>query len=206
MGTVYTLPVYSGSDWNTATVLRNNGLLFGLQKTSNLPDGYLYMLADSPGIKLACWSDTSEGRYEGYVIGNGIAHRNYVFSDTRLGAPYTVTANETQVTMFLMSSYTLPTSTGYEVILDLFESEEAARNALLPVITYPITYSSSNSTVSGPSEAAVGDTVTVSAVPDVGYGITDASTQILVTNNDVAVPYTWDAANQRITFTMPDPS
>lgn len=72
--------------------------------------------------------------------------------------------------------------------------------------TYPITYHYTNSTVSGPTEAAVGDTVTVSAVPDVGYGITDASTQILVTNDDVAVPYTWDAANNRITFTMPQPT
>lgn len=71
---------------------------------------------------------------------------------------------------------------------------------------YPITYSFSNSTVSGPSEATVGDTVTVSAVPDVGYGITDASSQIFVTNNDVAVPYTWDAVNNHITFTMPNPS
>lgn len=72
--------------------------------------------------------------------------------------------------------------------------------------TYPITYHSINSTVSGPSEALVGDTVVVSAVPDVGYGITDAPTQILVTNDDVAVPYTWDASNQRITFTMPQPA
>lgn len=206
MGTVYTLPVYSGSDWNTATVLRNNGLLFGIQKSSNLPDGYLYMLADSPGIKLACWNDTSTGNYKGYVIGNGIAHRNYAYPDNKLGSGYTVTANETQVTMFLISSYSLPTSTGYEVILDLFESEEAARNALLPVITYPITYSSSNSTVSGPSEAAVGDTVTVSAVPDNNYGITNAASQILVTNNDVAVPYQWNPSTNTITFTMPDPS
>ena len=75
-----------------------------------------------------------------------------------------------------------------------------------PAVSYPITYHYTNSTVSGPSEAVVGDTVIVSAVPDVGYGITDASTQIIVTNNDIAVPYTWDAVNQRITFTMPDPS
>lgn len=91
-------------------------------------------------------------------------------------------------------------------LLNGFSSKEEVRNALVPQVTYPITYSYSNSVVNGPSEAAVGDTVTVSAVPDVGYGITDASTQILVTNNDVAVPYTWDAVNQRITFTMPDPS
>lgn len=72
--------------------------------------------------------------------------------------------------------------------------------------TYPITYSYTNSTVSGPAEAAIGDTVIVSAVPNVDYGITDASSQIIVTNNDVAVPYTWDAANNTITFTMPDPT
>lgn len=76
----------------------------------------------------------------------------------------------------------------------------------ISALSYPITYHYTNSTVSGPAEAAVGDTVTVSAVPNVGYGITDATTQILVTNNDVAVPYTWDAATNRITFTMPDPS
>lgn len=90
--------------------------------------------------------------------------------------------------------------------LDMYSSREEAREALGWYDTYPITYHYMNSIVSGPSEAAVGDTVTVSAVPDVDYGITDASTQILVTNNDVTVPYTWDATNNRITFTMPDPS
>ena len=82
------------------------------------------------------------------------------------------------------------------------ELEEALSNYYSKL--YPITYSYTNSVVSGPAEAAVGETVTVSATPDIGYGITDASTQILVTNNDVAVPYTWDATNQRITFTMPE--
>lgn len=92
--------------------------------------------------------------------------------------------------------------------IDCYETRQAAEEAMSYYMAnyYPITYHYTDSTVSGPSEAAVGDTVTVSAVPDVGYGITDASTQILVTNNDVAVPYTWDATNQRITFTMPDPT
>lgn len=87
----------------------------------------------------------------------------------------------------------------------VYDTVEEAERAL-GIGVFPITYHYTDSTVSGPSEAAIGDTVTVSAVPDVGYGITDTSTQILVTNNDVAVPYTWDAANNRITFTMPDPS
>lgn len=71
---------------------------------------------------------------------------------------------------------------------------------------YPITYSYTNSTVSGPSEAAIGDTVTVSAVPDNNYGITDPASQILVTNNDVAVEYQWNPSTNTITFVMPDPS
>lgn len=80
-------------------------------------------------------------------------------------------------------------------------------NGYIPVTyKYPISYSYTNSTVSGPSEAAVGDTVTVSAVPDNNYGITDAASQILVTNNDVAVSYNWNPTTNTITFTMPDPS
>lgn len=71
---------------------------------------------------------------------------------------------------------------------------------------YPITYHYTNSTVSGPTEAAVGDTVVVSAVPDNNYGITDPATQILVTNNDVAVEYQWNPTTNTIMFTMPDPS
>lgn len=94
----------------------------------------------------------------------------------------------------------------FPVITSSYNSIQEAVNSLPIASLYPITYHYTNSTVTGPSEAAVGDTVTVSAVPDVGYGITDTSTQILVTNNDIAVPYTWDSANNRITFTMPDPS
>ncbi len=71
---------------------------------------------------------------------------------------------------------------------------------------YPITYHYTNSTVSGPAEAAIGDTVTVSAFPDTDYGITDPTTQISVTNNDAPVNFTWDAATNTITFTMPDPT
>ncbi len=87
-----------------------------------------------------------------------------------------------------------------------YSSESELRAALSNLVRYPITYHYTNSTVSGPAEAIVGDTVTISAIPDVGYGITDASTQILVTSNDIAVPYTWDATNNRITFTMPNPT
>ena len=96
--------------------------------------------------------------------------------------------------------------TSVTLLVDYYETEEAALEAISQYVTYPITYSYTNSTVSGPSEAAVGDSVAVSAVPDVDYGITDQSSQIAVTCNDEPVAFSWDATNQRITFTMPDPS
>lgn len=101
-------------------------------------------------------------------------------------------------------SYAVPSSV---LEFDAFDSiDDMAQFIIGESRKFPITYQYTNSTVSGPAEAVVGDIVTVFAMPDVGYGITDASTQILVTNNDIAVPYTWDATNKRITFTMPDPS
>ena len=84
------------------------------------------------------------------------------------------------------------------------EAQEALENAV--GITFPITYHYTNSTVSGPSEATVGETVVVSAVPDNNYGITDPTSQISVTNNDVAVSYEWNPSTNTITFVMPDPS
>lgn len=79
---------------------------------------------------------------------------------------------------------------------------------VLPISStkYPITYSYSNAAVSGVTEAAIGDTVVVSAVPNINYGITDQASQIIVTNNDVAVPYEWNPSTNTITFTMPDPT
>lgn len=110
-------------------------------------------------------------------------------------------------------NYTLGTASGAFAITDSISSideliAKAAENGIYPYsyTGYPITYHYTNSIVSGPAEAAVGDTVTVSAIPDNNYGITDASSQILVTNNDVAVSYNWNPTTNTITFTMPDPS
>lgn len=87
----------------------------------------------------------------------------------------------------------------------MYSSYEEAL-AAISVANYPITYHYTNSTVSGPSEAVVGDTVTVSAVPNNNYGITDPASQILVTNNDVAVSYQWNSSTNTITFVMPEPT
>lgn len=71
-------------------------------------------------------------------------------------------------------------------------------------VTYPITYRPTNcSFPNAPTEAAVGDTVTVPVAFEEGYGIVNPS-DIYVTCNGVSVPSTYN--NGTLTFTMPDPS
>lgn len=205
MGTVYELPIVTGfsvtppfSSQTTEaniTLIHNNGLL--MQTDGSL---YGYIGSSISGVTVAFWVENNRlqriekqgptNQYRCYSV-----HQwPYVASNESLELSYYV-ADE-----FLYASSGLLNGT---IEVDLFDNRDEAERAIGATTLYPITYHYTNSVVSGPSEAAVGDAVTVSAVPDVGYGITDATTQILVTNDDVAVPYTWDAATNRIMFTMP---
>lgn len=221
MGTVYTLPVvvplentWSGwinqssatsqqlADYNT---VKNNGLnyYYGATLTQNSSIHTLWIVADDV-VRVAYFKYNTEIVHPLFYAVNAC---NYTTGGTRTSDNY-IRCTMTALTPGIVEK----TPTGDLITstiaagIDVYENYNDAYAALSATITYPITYHYTNSAVSGPLEAAIGDTVTVSAVPDVDYGITDASTQILVTNNDVAVPYTWDAANNRITFTMPDPS
>lgn len=88
-----------------------------------------------------------------------------------------------------------------------FDSYNDALYALThynPIATYPITYRPTNcSFPNAPTEAAVGETVTVAVMFEEGYGIVNPS-DIYVTCNGVSVPSTYN--NGTLTFTMPDPS
>lgn len=68
-----------------------------------------------------------------------------------------------------------------------------------PTITYRLT----NATTTGPSEAAIGDTVIVPLTFPEGYGVVNPSTDAYVTCNGVLVPSTY--SNGQLVFTMPDP-
>lgn len=70
--------------------------------------------------------------------------------------------------------------------------------------TFTITYRDTNCTHSGPDEASIGDTVTVSFQFTSGYGIVNPSSDVYVTNNGVVIPSQY--SNGVLTFTMPDPS
>lgn len=81
---------------------------------------------------------------------------------------------------------------------------EAIDNYVYPSVTYPITYRLTNCTApSAPTEAVVGDNVTVIPSFSEGYGIVNPS-DIYVTCNGVTIPSTY--SNGVLTFTMPDPS
>lgn len=74
-----------------------------------------------------------------------------------------------------------------------------------PVTQYPITYRLTNATApDAPTEAEIGDTVTVELEFPEGYGIVNPQTDIYVTCNGVTVQSSYSAG--RLVFTMPDPT
>lgn len=189
-----------------------------------------YMLDGSKNFERRTWATSGE-IYTGYCLRNNKSIIVYVFPD--IVTSYTQGCDcvydrddkycgvgiirdnqfntEHREGYYYRVNYDTATFVSASSFLPLYNSLEDIlldADSMFPAspTSYPITYYYTNSTINGPSEAAIGDTVTVTAVPDVDYGITDASTQILVTNNDIAIPYTWDATNNRITFTMPDPT
>lgn len=222
MGTVYVLPnigeysftdVLTGVPWSSLTPEQQNAA------TKILSDG----LQIKTGVQIGTYYYSDEfDACDGRTVFTQFIENGYLYNIRRVydtcrqyhltrgitaSHNYTLTSFVSNTGINAQSSSTYPPATSN---LDYYNTRQDAISALenyvYPTVSYPITYHYTNSTVSGPLEAAVGETVTVSAVPDVDYGITDASSQIIVTNNDIAVPYTWDAANNRITFTMPDPS
>lgn len=83
--------------------------------------------------------------------------------------------------------------------------EEAVIQSGVYGIRQPITYRLTNCTApSAPTEAVIGDTVTVSLQFSSGYGIVNPSSDVYVTNNGVVVPSQY--SNGVLTFTMPNPS
>lgn len=74
-------------------------------------------------------------------------------------------------------------------------------------ISYPITYNANHCTLSGPEEAAIGDTVEVTVTPDTGYQMPLIPGNLIkLTNNGSPVNFSWDSTTSKITFTMPDPT
>lgn len=102
--------------------------------------------------------------------------------------------------------FNLPSNYLFELATTNYSSALDFINAVYG-ITFPITYYPTNVTFDpAPSSAVVGDIVTVGVfVPD-GYTIRNPSSNIVVRNNGIIVPHTWDATTSHLTFEMPNPS
>ena len=92
------------------------------------------------------------------------------------------------------------------MLVDYYDNYQDAYNAISQYLVtgYPITYRLTNATTTGPSEANVGDTVTVPLTFPDGYGVVNPSSDAYVTCNGVLVPSTY--SNGQLVFTMPDPN
>lgn len=90
--------------------------------------------------------------------------------------------------------FDLPLYSNFADVLRDFHVTRAAGN---------ITYRLTNCTTTGPSSASIGSVVNAPLQFTAGYTILNPDTDIAVTNNGVAVPFTY--AGNTITFTMPDP-
>lgn len=180
-----TQPAYAGNQYNDKFIK-----LARYAGTAQYPGDAVVAVTNVSGVTL--WT----------TLGDNLA--NYNLSQTSNGLYYIGIGSANSSVPGSFVSDVVASLPKYSTIL---EAVEACNDGnWTGSTTYPITYSYTNSTVSGPSEAAVGDTVTVSAIPDNNYGITDPASQILVTNNDVAVSYNWNPSTNAITFVMPDPT
>lgn len=164
-----------------------------------------YFGANTNNVRLAAYLKTTQYGSAYHLVYKQMNGNSYVRYEGIGGVSTVFTEN-----MYSYEDTTISASLIVEeVYLTVYPDLQSALDAIdnyTPTVMYPITYSYSNSTVTGVSEAAVGETVVVSAVPDNNYGITDPTSQISVTNNDVAVPFQWNPSTNTITFTMPDPT
>lgn len=183
-------------------------------------NGYLYKLNTSNNNNFYHGTNNNQnligvvlrtgGRYTEYVYSTS-SDNTYVWAEVRGGTVNLVHEAFEDLGNGIFRHATIPSTQSnvvytVEVLSSLVECDNVALNYFGIGTLYPITYSYTNSTTSGPSGAAAGDTVVVSAIPDVDYGITDPTTQIAVTNHESPLNFTWDASTNRITFIMPGPS
>lgn len=115
--------------------------------------------------------------YQGYLI---LINGNYPFTDGSFA---------------VSGIYDIPEINDFDTVVSTIGLKRVVNN---------ITYRDTNCTHSGPTEAIIGDTVTVNYTFPEGYGIVNPSSDVYVTNNGVLIPSTY--ANGTLTFTMPDPS
>lgn len=205
MGDVIALPIISSYD---AETLVSNGLPLiewqGIGDTTYAGSLYnnvlvaFYMIGSSE-VGYIGYCKENQASFARTFTNNNSEFVTKAINNVRTGITGYFSVGETF--SYISSSYPITYKYG------IFASLNEALNALAsysPILSYPITYRPTNCTFpNAPTEAAVGDTVTVPVAFQEGYGIVNPS-DIYVTCNGVTVPSTYN--NGTLTFTMPDPS
>lgn len=192
MGSYLTLPVFVPSNKED---LIANGIFVGHNSQYNFD---LYVSANKTAYMLA-YNDGGPIRTVPFsLLPNTTAYLTYH------------TATVTTVPLFTQygDTYSYFTTSVINTNMQLvpFNSMSEAVSFLTSFrVEYPITYRLTNcSAPDAPTEAAIGDTVTVPFQFTSGYGIVNPSSDVYVTNNGVVVSSQY--SNGVLTFIMPDPS
>lgn len=199
------VPIYNGIPDYSALV--SYGLyLFNVSNTD------IYILSSGNGVYVALNHFTNE-TYGITIIfhdGNLRAWENYTISGHNTARERTPLNGGEQYNWIYIASNTINyeepriLNSAFDGYFTSRESLVAAALELVPSYpSVPITYRLTNATTTGPSEATVGDTVTVPLVFPSNYGVVNSS-NAYVTNNGVVIPSSY--SNGVLTFTMPNPS
>ncbi len=187
----------------TAAEVIDNGLYFGL----NSLGVWSNYAGISSGIAYGCYYSYSESNYQFMFLSNTVLQA--LVAETNGSTKNLITQQDINMPYSNIYYYyqgTLIPSAYIVSEIPIYNSRNEALEAFAAgVSSHPITYRLTNCTApSAPTEATVGDTVTVPFQFTSGYGIVNPSSDLYVTNNGVVVPSQY--SNGVLTFTMPDPS
>lgn len=159
----------------------------------------LILLANNPFTVTSIVKEQFDG-VTSYSVSSGSNSIITINNVQYYGMLYYISADHYTGSDVTSSSFTV---SGVYTILNT--CEEAVIQSGVHGIRQPITYRLTNCTApSAPTEAVIGDTVTVPLQFSSGYGIVNPSSDVYVTNNGVVVPSQY--SNGVLTFTMPNPS
>lgn len=170
---------YSGSS--------NSGLTIGKDYNANSRFGILY-----------------GSNYINVLVDVNIESNNapyYCYSNTTPNSMSRLFFNGNPATGWYRYSLSLIVTSGYNRLLNGYNTQGELEAALNRYYGNPIIYSSTNGTISGPSSAASGETVTLTVTPDTGYSL--SSIAIYKTASQDPVNYT-KVNDTTYTFIMPD--
>ena len=223
MGDIVDIPVFS-SGTPTLSQLQQSGLLVFTYKHWEISVN-VYCAASKPGVKMTCGPygtgsprplalafaslDSDTIIYTVNDTNSGVLVEPVSLSNVDYTGSTDISTNEAYYQLYMAGRGFRwgATYTDLAFVYSPFDDIADCRLALVPefIVGGSITYRLTNSTVpSAPTNAIIGDTVTITPEFTSGYGIVNPTSDVYVTCNGVVIPSTY--SNGVLTFTMPNPS